>query len=386
MRGDLTHLVDRVSALAGEHAGHADETAQFPVTVVDELRRGGLLGLMVPAEHGGLGGDVGDLLDVSIALGRADLSVALVFAMHCQQVVTLLRHASTRLTGELLPLVAQGRLYLASVTTESGKGGHLLTADARLAADSGRLHVDRFAPVVTGGEHADGYLITMRAPKSRSPREVSLVYAHRSQLDVEARGPWDPLGMRASHSTALHVNGTVPEHQVVGGHGQFREVAVATYGPLAHLGWAACWLGAAAGALSRVVGLLRAPDGRGGVNLESELLLSRLSRARQRIDTVHALLRHTAHTYDTGTEAELTRPSGQLLINALKITASEECLRTVEDLIDAVGMRHGYLKGSPTRLERALRDLWSASLNYHNDRLHLADGRLTLLDPAVRLV
>ncbi|MER6528166.1 AMP-binding protein [Streptomyces sp. NPDC001508] len=53
---------------------------------------------------------------------------------------------------------------------------------------------------------------------------------------------------------------------------------------------------------------------------------------------------------------------------------------------DAVGMRHGYLKDSPTGLERALRDLRSASLNYSNDRLHLVDGKLALLDPEVRFV
>jgi alkylation response protein AidB-like acyl-CoA dehydrogenase len=75
-----------------------------------------------------------------------------------------------------------------------------------------------------------------------------------------------------------------------------------------------------------------------------------------------------------------------MLLNALKITASEECHAAVQDLVDAVGLRHGYLKDSPTGLERALRDLRSASLNYSNDRLHLADGKLALLDPGVRHV
>ncbi|MGH8917515.1 MAG: acyl-CoA dehydrogenase family protein, partial [Actinomycetes bacterium] len=122
-------------------------------------------------------------------------------------------------------------------------------------------------------------------------------------------------------------------------------------------------------------------------NLDSELLLTRLSTARQRLDTVHALLRHTAATLARAAEEgdDLSRPKYQMLINALKITASEECHRTIEDLVDAVGLRHGYLKGSPTGLERALRDLRSAALNYNNDRLHLADGRLALLDPEVNL-
>lgn len=75
----------------------------------------------------------------------------------------------------------------------------------------------------------------------------------------------------------------------------------------------------------------------------------------------------------------------QLLLNAVKVTASEQCYAAVDELVELAGLRHGYLRGSPLALERALRDLRSASLNYSNDRLHLADGALTLMDPEVRL-
>ncbi|MER6528192.1 acyl-CoA dehydrogenase family protein [Streptomyces sp. NPDC001508] len=375
--------------MAEKYAEQADTAAEFPVTVLEELRSSGLLGLLVPAEYGGLGGTLDDLLDVGIALGRVDLSAAMIFAMHCQQVACVIDHAAAPLAQELLPEAAAGRMYLASVTTEASKGGHLLTASARLEADtdaSGQLRVDRFAPIVTGGAYADGFLISMQAPGARSPGEVSLVFARRSQLDITASGDWDPLGMRASHSVALRLTGRVPDHQVLGEHGAFRAVALRTLGPLAHLTWAACWLGAAAGALSRVVQMLRDSAKSKDSATKSELLLARLSRARQRLDTVHALLRHTADVYTAAStgDGDVSLPRNQLLINALKITASEECLRAVEDLIDAVGLRHGYLKNSPTRLERTLRDLRSAPLNYSNDRLHQADGVLALLDQGVR--
>ncbi|KUO06796.1 acyl-CoA dehydrogenase family protein [Streptomyces sp. DSM 15324] len=379
--------VRQVCETAQQHAASCDEAAAFPLAALEEMRRTGLLGLMVPTAHGGMGGGVDDVLDAGIALGRVDMSVAMIFTMHCQQVAGIVRHASPRLAAELLPEIAAGRLYLASVTTEAGKGGHLLTSAAELATEDDRLVIDRVAPIVTGGAHADGFLITMLSPTARSPHEVSLVYAHRDQLDISVSGDWDPLGMRASHSVALKLTGQVPGHQVVGEHGQFRKVVLDTFGPLAHLGWAATWLGTAAGALSRVLHTLRSPAGRKSANLDSELLLTRLSRARQRLDTVHALLRHTAATLSRAADDgdDLSRPTYQLLVNALKITASEECHRTVEDLIDAVGLRHGYLKSSPTALERALRDLRSAALNYSNDRLHLADGRLALLDTEVSL-
>lgn len=380
----LTQRTDQVAAVAAEHLARTDRDAAFPVEALEEMRRTGLLGLLVPRNHGGLGGTTEDVVTASIALGRIDMSVAMIFAMHCQQVAAVVRYGNERLREELLPEIAAGRIYLASVTTEAGKGGHLLSSESALAAREGELLLDRFAPIVTGGEYADGFLVTTQSPAPASPNQVSLVYAHRDQLTVERSGDWQPLGMRASHSVALRLTGAVPAHQVVGGHGDFRTIVTTVFGPMAHLGWSACWLGTAAGALSRVVKLLRGPQSRGRVNLDSELLLTRLSRARQRLDAVHALLDRARQV--VATADDLSVPRVQLLLNGLKITAAEECYQVVEGLVDAVGMRHGYLKDSPTRLEHSLRDLRSAALNYSNDRLHLVDGKLALLDPEVRLV
>ncbi|WP_367139691.1 MULTISPECIES: acyl-CoA dehydrogenase family protein [Streptomyces] len=379
----LTQRTDQVAAVTAEHLARTDRDASFPVEALAEMRRTGLLGLLVPASHGGLGGTTEDVVTASIALGRTDMSVAMIFAMHCQQVAALVRYGNQRLRDELLPEIAAGRVYLASVTTEAGKGGHLLSSESALTARDDELLIDRFAPIVTGGEYADGFLVTMQSPAPASPNQVSLVYAHRDQLTIERSGDWQPLGMRASHSVALRLTGTVPAHHVVGEHGDFRTIVTTVFAPMAHLGWSACWLGTAAGALSRVVKLLRGPQSRGRVNLDSELLLTRLSQARQRIETVHALLAHTQQV--VATTDDLSVPRVQLLLNSLKITAAEECHQAVDGLIDAVGMRHGYLKDSPTRLEHSLRDLRSAALNYSNDRLHLVDGKLALLDAEVRL-
>ncbi|WP_439380883.1 acyl-CoA dehydrogenase family protein [Amycolatopsis lexingtonensis] len=376
----LAELVGRVTKVAEEHVRRTDDEATFPVEALEELRATGLLGLQVPAEDGGLGGSLADVLETSTELGRVDMSLAMIFAMHCQQVAAVLAHADGELRTELVPEIAAGRLYLGSVTTEAGKGGHLLTAESAAAWRDGELLVDRFAPIVTGGRQADGFLITMRSPDSEADNQVSLVYASRAQVEIEPAGGWNPLGMRASDSGAMKLRGRLPAHQVIGRHGDFHTIVTTVFGPMAHLGWASCWLGTAAGALSRVIASLR--GSRGKTDLSSELLMTRLSRSRQRLDTVHSLISHAREVVET--TADLSVPKVQLLINAVKITAAEECYRAVDELVDAVGMRHGYLRDSPTRLEQSLRDLRSAVLNYSNDRLHLADGRLTLLDQEVR--
>ncbi|MFC8008536.1 acyl-CoA dehydrogenase family protein [Streptomyces olivaceus] len=379
----LDAAVDEVAAVTREHARATDDAAAFPVAALDAMRRTGLLGLLVPRSHGGRGGDLRDLVAVSERIAREDMSAAMIFAMHCQQVAAVVSHAGPALRESLLPRIACGEVYLASVTTERGKGGHLLTSDSALDTAGDRLVIDRDAPIVTGGEHADGFLITMRAPGATSPTQVSLVYADRADLDVTTTGSWNPLGMRASHSLPVRLTGTVPGHHVVGAHGGFHALTVQVFAPLAHIGWSACWLGAATGALSRVVTKLRSPAGRKSADLGSELLLSRLGRVRNRLELVAASLHQCVALVSGG--GDLSVPSAQLRLNALKIEAAEQCFAAVNDLVELTGLRDGYLRDSPLRLERTLRDLRSASLNYSNDRLLLANGRLALLDPEVHL-
>jgi acyl-CoA dehydrogenase len=375
--------LDTVLAVTAEHAAQADSEARFPAEALDALRAGGLLGLAVPSEYGGAGAGLTEIVDVTMRLAREDMSVGLIFAMHCQQVVALTRHARGPLRERLLPALGRGDLYLASVTTERGNGGHLLSSESEVAVEAGALRIQRDAPIVTGGLHADGFLITTLAPGATTPTQVSLVYAARDQLEIEALGGWQPLGMRATQSVPMRLAGQVPADQVVGEHGGFREIVAATFGPLAHVGWSAAWLGAAAGALSRILHHLRSPQGRKQFDPGSELLLTRLARIRGRLDLVNALLRHTVAVFDGHPCAG--DPPVQLLTNALKIHAAEQCFAAVDEMVELVGLRHGYMQGSPLFVERVFRDLRSASLNYGNDRLYLANGSLTLLDRQVRL-
>ncbi|WP_411104861.1 acyl-CoA dehydrogenase family protein [Streptomyces sp. cmx-4-9] len=382
----LAHRLAPVLETVGQHAAESDEKAAFPLEGLTAMRTSGLLGLLVPARYGGLGGSVPDLLAASQTIARQDMSAAMVFAMHGQQVAALVHHASEDLRERVLPRVARGDLYLGSVTTEAGKGGHLLSSQTGTRRTGDLVELDRMAPIVTGGAHADAYLITALAPGATSDGQVSLVYAERDQLDVQVLGGWDPMGMRGTHSVPMRFTGAVPHDQVVGAHGDFRKVTVDVFAPLAHLGWSACWLGTAAGALSRTLRFLRSPEERRRRDLKGELLLTRLARARQRIDTVQAMLSHTADVYGTLSAEERGGPPWQLLVNALKVTASEQCPAAVEELVELVGLRHGYLRNQPLALERALRDLRSASLNYGNDRLQLANGSLSLLDQEATLV
>src|SRR6266567_2175131 len=169
MTPDPVSLAEEVLPVLAEHAADVDRESRFPVEAMAAIRGSGLMGLLVPRDYGGFGGELRDLAAVAAKLAEGCLSTAMIWAMHCQQVDTIARYGQQVLKEKLLPRIADGSVYVASVTSERGKGGHLLTATAPLVAAGDRLLIDRNAPVVTGGLQADGYLMTMREHADATP-------------------------------------------------------------------------------------------------------------------------------------------------------------------------------------------------------------------------
>ncbi|MDT0266098.1 acyl-CoA dehydrogenase family protein [Streptomyces sp. DSM 44915] len=384
---DAATLVDGMLPTLRDRAAEVDRAAAFPEDNLNLLRENGLLGLLVPADYGGLGGGLADLTDLAQRLAGACLSTGMIWAMHCQQVDSLVRHAAPELKDHVLPRVARGELYLASVTTEPGKGGHLLTGGAPLRAAEGSLLLDRDAPIVTGGAQADGFLITMRSAEEAADREVSLVYADRDQLDIVPQEGWHTLGMRGTSSGGLKLSGRVPPGNVVGEPGNFRHVAMESMAPVGHLAWAACWLGTAHSALRGVLDLIRSRNRPRGLDPSSDLVRERLARVRMDLELVSAYLHRVRQEVDDHRAAgtSVGGPSTQVHLNTLKVAAAEHTFAAVHKLVQLCGLFSAYRTDAAIPLERHFRDLRSASLNYADDRLLTANGALSLLDRTARL-
>ncbi|MFB0840132.1 acyl-CoA dehydrogenase family protein [Arthrobacter sp. E44] len=380
----LNNRLAEVLPIVHDEAAPADESASFPVASLDAIRKSGLMGLLIPTQYGGLGGGLEDMAHVAAELAGACMSTAMIWAMHCQQVAAMVEHGTSSLKNIALPAIARGEIYVASVTSEKKKGGHLLTADAPLTAEHGQLFIDRDAPIVTGGAFADAFLVTMRDQIDARPDRVSLVYVHREDLELVAgEGNWNPMGMRATDSVPLRLRGALDEDRLIGGRGEFHTVAVSTFIPTGHVAWSACWIGGARAALRSVLQLLRDPKTRGQFDLSSDLLRDRLARVRLELDAMSGLLAQVIR--DSQSAGDLSEVPIQLRLNGLKIFTAERSKQVVDILIEIAGLRFGYMRDSPLPLERLYRDLRSASLNYANDRLLSANGAMALVDRNVTL-
>jgi len=382
---DRAEAVRAVVAIARQHAPEVDAEGRFPREAFRAARDSGLMGLLVPAEHGGWGGSPAHLVEIAGALGGACQSTAAAWVMHCQQVDALARFASPRLRAEVLPRVATGQLYLGSVTTERSGGGRLLTGHSALEAGDDGFRLRRDAPIVTGAGHADAFLVKVRSAPDAPPTDLSLVYVPRDRVRIDTTGGWNAMGVRGVDNLAMTMTASVPPTHLIGGRGRFGEIAVESFAPIAHLGWAATWLGAAHRCWVDLLVHLRRPTT--SANPREPLTAERIARVRGRLEVVNAYL-HTvlAEVLTRRREAlSLADTPTQIHLNTLKVLAAEQCAEAARGMIRLAGLDLGYRRDSPVPLERLLRDLTAASLTYSDTRLLLANGALSALDPHVTL-
>jgi alkylation response protein AidB-like acyl-CoA dehydrogenase len=158
--------------------------------------------------------------------------------------------------------------------------------------------------------------------------------------------------------------------------------------PVSHLGWSACWLGAARGAMSDLVRWAAKSGAGRGDEGRSDLFYERVGRIRVSLELVSSYLTRVREEVDRARRENvtLTSPHSQVQLNTLKIAASELTFQAVNEMVQVAGLRGGYMKDSGLALERHFRDLRSASMNHANDTLTVGVGALSMLDRGVTLI
>lgn len=363
-------------------ASDVDAKNRFPQESMDALREEGLLGFFVPTKFGGQGGDFKTYCQIATILGAECLSTALIWSIHCQQVIVLADHAAEE-QADILTKIAKNGSLVAGVTTEYGKGGDLLTAQAPLLPENGRLRVCRSAPIVSYGAEADFFLITMRSGEDKPSNDVRLVLVTHDDGQIAVVGEWDAMGMRATRSVPMEFDAVVDRSHVISK--SFRQIALQTIIPAGHLGWVAAWFGAARSAFMYFISQLRTTGGAGTQKLNSDLFISRLANIRISLDLIEAMLYQVTERLDKlrrdGAPLEQYQDiTHNIGLNNLKVAGSQLAFSVADELVELGGLGRGYVKSDTVPFERVFRDLRSSSMMYSNDRLLETNGKLILVE------
>jgi acyl-CoA dehydrogenase len=362
---DLKLRAEIAGAEAAKYADAVDRDARFPAEAFAVARTQRLLDMLVPADLGGEGASVSDMVDVCYVLGRSCASTAMIFAMHQIMVAILVRHArNSPWHRRMLRRLSTEQLLLASSTTEGQGGGDLRASVCAVERTGSGISLAKSATVVSYGAEAGGILTTARRSAEAPASDQVLVAFVREDYQLERMIDWDALGMRGTCSAGFMLKGAGHINQLFSD--SYQQIHTQTMMPVAHLTWSAVWSGLAAAAVERARRFVRNAARHAGGQLPPGA--AHLTRATTSLRTLRAIVASALQRFETIERSELESLDFQTAMNLLKVNASELAIATVMSCVQACGLS-GYRNDGEFSVARHLRDVLSSSIMINNDRI-----------------
>jgi short-chain 2-methylacyl-CoA dehydrogenase len=243
---------ERIAPVAEE----LDREHRFPYDIVAELAALGLMGIPVPEEYGGAGGDT---LAYAIAieeLTRVDSSVAITVAAHTSLgTMPFLLYGTEEQKREWLPDLASGKRLAAFGLTEPGAGSDAGATRTRAELRDGEWVVNGSKIFITNAGTDISACVTITALTGEG--EVSNIVVPNGTPGYEISAPMRKMGWRASDTRELSFRDcAVPEGNLLGERGAgFRQFLEILDG--GRISVAAMGLGLARGAYDLAMGYAR---------------------------------------------------------------------------------------------------------------------------------
>jgi alkylation response protein AidB-like acyl-CoA dehydrogenase len=209
-------------------AEELDREERFPYELVAELAELGLMGLPVPEEYGGAGGDTVSYAIAIEELTRIDSSVAITVAAHTSLgTMPILLFGDKEQKQEWLPRLASGRGLAAFGLTEPDAGSDAGATRTKAELRAGEWVIDGSKIFITNAGTDISACVTITARTGEE--EISNLIVPNGTVGYEISAPMHKLGWRASDTRELSFRScAVPEGNLLGergrGFGQFMEI------------------------------------------------------------------------------------------------------------------------------------------------------------------
>ncbi len=221
---DLVIFKDSVGRFFDEHATPADTARWRENGVVDrdmwfKAANAGLLGLSVPEEYGGAGGDYRHELILMEQLGAKGVDgfgISLHNAIVAPYIVHYGAEAQKR---RWLPGICDGSLVTAIAMTEPGAGSDLQGIRTVAKRDGDDYVINGQKTFITNGQTANLICLVAKTDATQGARGVSLIFVETDGLASFERGRnLHKLGQPAQDTSELFFNDVrVPAENLLGG-------------------------------------------------------------------------------------------------------------------------------------------------------------------------
>ena len=342
--GVLDEVRELVHGLIAQGAAETDRQSRFPDEQLSALAQAGALGLMVPAEHGGVGGGLAALAAACEAVGGACASTGMVFLMHSVTAATVAAGGGASAPA-LLEGMASGEVLGTLAFSERGTGAHFYSPELRAERRDGSLMVSGRKAFVTSGGQADAMLVLVQA----EGEGLDCYTVRKDAPGVRFDGRWEGLGMRGNSSIAVELEEVALDDDArIGEAGAGAALVFGSVAPAFLVGLAAVNAGIAQAALSCAIEHAKSrryPDGSSLVEVAT--IQHALANMDIDVRAARALLHEAARLGDEGDEGAL------VALMEAKVLCTDVAARVTQGALEVTGGQ-GYTPALP--IERHLRD------------------------------
>ena len=211
-------------------AQERDREHRFPVEIFEEMGELGLLGMLVPEEHGGAGMDTVSYVLAMEEISRADPAVAVTMSVTnsvCCWPIN--KFGSEDLKRRVLPDLASGGALGGFGLTEPGAGSDVGGMRTTARRDGGEWVLDGEKAWITNAGFAKYYVVVARTDPDAGKRGLSAFVVPSDAPGFSVGQPEEKLGLRSSRTAQIYFNGCrVPAANLLGQEGQGFKIALAT--------------------------------------------------------------------------------------------------------------------------------------------------------------
>nr|WP_206325761.1 MULTISPECIES: acyl-CoA dehydrogenase family protein [unclassified Streptomyces] len=338
---------DFVAREVAPHAVAWDRAEEVDRGIVKKLGAVGFLGLTIPEEYGGSGGDHLAYCLVTEELGRGDSSVRGIVSVSLGLVAkTLASWGTEEQKRAWLPRLASGDALGCFGLTEPGTGSDAGNLVTRAVRDGGDYVIDGSKMFITNGTWADVVLLFARTGDTPGHRGVSAFLVPTDTPGLTRRAVHGKLGLRGQATAELVLEGVrVPASAMLGPEGKGFTVAMSALAK-GRMSVAAGCVGIAQAALDAAVRYAGEREQFGKPIASYQLVQELLSDISVDVDAARLLTWRVADLIDRGEDFATAASKA-------KLYASEAAVRCANNALQVFG-GYGYIDEYP--VGKLLRD------------------------------
>ncbi|MFC9742081.1 acyl-CoA dehydrogenase family protein [Streptomyces noursei] len=329
------------------HATAWDRAEQVDPGIVRKLGDLGFLGLTVPEEYGGSGGDHLSYALVTEELGRGDSAVRGIVSVSLGLVAkTLAAWGDEEQKRTWLPRLTSGAALGCFGLTEPGTGSDAAALTTRAVRDGTDWVLDGAKMFITNGTWADLVLLFARTGGAPGHKGISAFLVPADTPGLTRRAIHGKLGLRGQATAELVLQGVrVPAGALLGPEGKGFSVAMSALAK-GRMSVAAGCVGIAQAALDAALGYAGQREQFGAPIAGRQLVQELISDIAVDVDAARLLTWRVADLIDRG-ESFATEAS------KAKLFASEAAVRAASNALQVFG-GYGYIDEYP--VGKLLRD------------------------------